>query len=85
MRALSLNGTTAVDLLAQETPFLPGQTVAARAANGIVLQGADTAALLASDPVTLATFTTAAPAQTVNLKYRFVRVSTAAQVELYNN
>jgi len=82
MRALAL-ADTAVDLLAQETPFLPGMTVVATGANGLVLQGAEDEAF--TTPHTLATLSTAAPFQTVVLAYRWIRVSTAAPVCLLNN
>lgn len=82
MRALAI-ANTAVDLLAQDTPFLPGQTVVATGANGLVVQGSEDAAF--TTPVTLVTLSTAAPFQTCQLLYRYVRVSTAAPVCLLNN
>ena len=82
MRALTLSGT-ALDLLAQDTPFLPGMTAVATGANGLVVQGAEDEAF--TTPVTLATLTTAAPFQTIELTYRWIRVSTAAPVCLLNN
>jgi len=82
MRALTLDNT-AVDLLAQETPFLPGMTVVVNGGDGLVLQGSEDEAF--TSPVTLATTTTASPFQTVVLAYRYVRVSTSAPMSLLNN
>lgn len=81
MQALTLDNT-AVDLLAQGTPFLPGQTMVATGANGLVVQGSEDEAF--TSPVTLATLTTAAPFQTIQPIYRWIRVSTAAPVSLLN-
>lgn len=80
MRAFALDNT-AFDLLAND--LLIGSTVVATGANGLVLQGANDSAF--TSPVTLATLTTAAPFQTVDLNYRYVRVSTAAPVSLLFN
>lgn len=74
MRALNLNTSTYVDLLDQDTPFLPGQTVVAQAANGTTIVAADDAA--GTNAATIATLTTAEPFQTVVLSNRFVKSGT---------
>jgi hypothetical protein len=84
MKALLINNT-ATDLLGQDTPFLPGMDVVVTGANGLVIQGADTAALLSSAPVTLGTIPAANAFLNINLTYRFVRVSTSANAWLLNN
>ncbi len=80
MRAFALSNT-AFDLLAND--LLIGSTVVVNGANGLILQGSDDSAF--TSPVTLATTTTAAPFQTVDLNYRYVRVSTSAVMSLLFN
>ncbi len=80
MRAFALSNA-AFDLLANNLPI--GATVVANGANGLVLQGSDDAAF--TTPHTLATLTTAAPFQTVDLTYRYARVSTSAVISLLYN
>lgn len=80
MRALTLSNT-ATDLNVQDTPFLPNSTVVATAGNGIIIQESDTGV---GAWTTLATLTTAAPFQTVQLNKQFVRVSTEAPATLIN-
>lgn len=80
MRAFA-QSNTAFDLLANDIPI--GSTAVVNGANGLILQGSDDAAF--TSPVSLATTTTAEPWQTVNLDYRYIRVSTAAVMTvLYN-
>lgn len=80
MRAFDLSNT-AFDLLENDLPI--GATVVLNGANGIILQGSEDEAF--TSPVTLATTTTAAPWQTVDLTYRYIRVSTAAVMSMLYN
>lgn len=80
MRAFDLSNT-AFDLLENDLPI--GATVVLNGANGIILQGSEDEAF--TSPVTLATTTTAAPWQTVDLAYRYIRVSTAAVMSMLYN
>jgi len=79
MRSLEV-GNTAVDLAAQDAPFLSNYTVVAvnTSAEQRVLQGSVDAAF--TSPVTLATLPAAGAAssvQTIVLAYQYVRCSTA--------
>ncbi len=80
MRAFDLSNT-AFDLLDNAIPI--GQTAVVTGANALVLQGSDDEAF--TSPVTLATLTTAAPFQTVDLTYRYIRVSTSAVLSILMN
>ncbi len=80
MRAFDLSNT-AFDLLENDIPI--GSTAVVNGANGIILQGSDDEAF--TSPTTLATTTTAAPWKTVELTYRYIRVSTAAVMSLLYN
>ncbi len=82
MRSLLINNT-ATDLLAQGTPFLPGQNVVVTGANGLVIQGSDTSGF--GSPVTLGTIPAANAFLTITLTYRYVSVSTSANAWLLNN
>lgn len=82
MRSLQINNT-ATDLLSQDTPFLPGQTMVATGANGLVVQGSDDATFTV--PVTLTTIGAANAFNTFVARYRYIRVSTAANVWLLND
>lgn len=82
MRAVTLSNA-ATDLLDTDVNIPIGATVVVTGGNGLILQGAEDEAF--TSPVTLATLTTAAPFQTVNLTNRYVRVSTAAPLSLLTN
>ncbi len=73
----------ALDLQSGDTPFLPGMDVVVTGANGLVIQGSEDAAFTA--PVTLGTIPAANAFLNINLTYRYVRVSTAANAWLLNN
>jgi hypothetical protein len=82
MKSLLINNT-ATDLLAQDTPFLPGQTVVVTGANGLVIQGSEDAGF--TSPQTLGTIPAANAFLTIQPVYRYIRVSTSANAWLLNN
>jgi hypothetical protein len=77
MRSITLSNTE-LDLLAQKVPV--GTTGVLNAANGIIIEGTNTSG---SGYATIVTLTTAAPFQTANIPYRYIRVSTAAPGTLF--
>lgn len=82
MKSLLINNT-AKDLLAEDTPFLPGQTMVVTGGNGLVIQGSEDASF--NDPKTLTTISAANAFETFVAKYRYIRVSTSANAWLLNN
>jgi hypothetical protein len=78
MRALQISNT-AKDLSLEDVPFLSNYTCVVIGASGLVIQGSVDAAF--TSPVTLATLTTSL-AQTIQLTYQYVRVSTVANAAL---
>lgn len=74
---------TVVDVLALDSPFILGGDAVVYGGNGIILQGSDDTNF--SNPVTLATTTTAEPFKNVTLSHRYIRVSTANTMLLLNN
>jgi hypothetical protein len=81
MRALQISNTV-TDLAAEDVPFLSNYTCVVVGASGLVIQGSVDAAF--TSPVTLATLT-ASLAQTIQLSYQYIRVSTAAPAALIGN
>lgn len=82
MKSLLINNT-ATDLQAQETPFLPGQSMVVTGGNGLVIQGSEDAVF--TSPVTLGTIPAANAFLTIQPIYRYIRVSTSANAWLLNN
>ncbi len=78
-----LINNTATDLLDEGTPFLPGSTLVVTGGNGLVIQGSDDEAF--TSPATLTTISAANAFMTFVAKYRYIRVSTAANAWLLNN